>query len=61
MLQAFKPFNRLLRLRCPAPLGGPGGPGDRVWLWPLLTLGALFIGLRWPRRLSRFAPFAPGR
>lgn len=41
---------RLLRLRRVAPLGGPGGPGDRVWLWPLLTLVALLVGLCWPRR-----------
>ena len=44
---------RLLRLRRVAPLGGPGGPGDRVWLWPLLVLGALFVGLRWSRRRAR--------
>jgi hypothetical protein len=27
-------LNRLLRLRRVAPLAGPGGPGDKVWLWP---------------------------
>jgi deazaflavin-dependent oxidoreductase (nitroreductase family) len=49
-LAATTAVYRLLRLRRMAPLGGPGGPGDRVWLWPLLTLGALFVGLRWARR-----------
>lgn len=48
-LAAATAVYRLLRLRRAVPLTGPDGPGDRVWLWPLLTAGALLIGLLWPR------------
>ncbi|PDV98262.1 nitroreductase family deazaflavin-dependent oxidoreductase [Candidatus Chloroploca asiatica] len=41
---------RLLRLRRVAPLAGSGGPGDVIWLWPLLVLLAFLLGRGWPRR-----------
>lgn len=43
---------RLLRIRRVAPLTGPGGPGDRIWVWPLLTVVAFNVGRRWPRSSS---------
>jgi hypothetical protein len=43
---------RLLRIRRVAPLAGPHGPGDRVWVWPLLTVAAFVVGLLWPRHSS---------
>jgi len=29
---------RLLRIECTHALTGPGGPGDRAWVWPLAAL-----------------------
>ena len=49
-LQAATAEYRLLRLRRVAPAAGPGGPGDKVWLWPLLVVGAFLAGRVWLRR-----------
>jgi hypothetical protein len=32
---------RLVRIRRVATRGGPGGPGDQAWVWPLLSTAAL--------------------
>jgi len=48
-LEAATAVYRLLRIRRLAPLNGAGGPGDLVWVWPLLTLGALVAGWIWSR------------
>lgn len=42
---------RLLRIRRTTVLTGRGGPGDLVWLWPLLIL--LILGWLWRRRHGR--------
>ncbi|MGD2059020.1 MAG: nitroreductase family deazaflavin-dependent oxidoreductase [Anaerolineales bacterium] len=34
---------RLVRIRKVAPLTGPGGPGDLVWVWPILVVALLMI------------------
>lgn len=31
----------LVRIRLERPLSGPGGPGDLVWVWPVVGLAAL--------------------
>jgi len=41
---------RLLHLRRGNALTGPGGPGDLAWIWPLTTVGLLWILLRRRRR-----------
>ncbi|MBK8021281.1 MAG: nitroreductase family deazaflavin-dependent oxidoreductase [Chloroflexi bacterium] len=38
---------RLLHIRRTAPCAGPGGPGDLVWVWPVLLVVALFARFRW--------------
>lgn len=43
-LQAATADYRLLRLRRVVPLAGPGRPDDKVWLWPLLVVGAFLAG-----------------
>jgi deazaflavin-dependent oxidoreductase (nitroreductase family) len=48
-LEAATAAYRLLRIRRVAPLPAAGGPGDLLWLWPLLTMVALVVGLAWPR------------
>lgn len=44
-LQAATADYRLLRLCRVVPLAGPGGPGDKVWLLPLLVVAAVAVGM----------------
>jgi deazaflavin-dependent oxidoreductase (nitroreductase family) len=41
---------RLIHLRRSDAVTGPGGPGDLAWIWPLATLGLLWILVRRKRR-----------
>lgn len=41
---------RLLRLERRATLTGPGGPGDLVWVWPVVGLAALLAAVVGKRR-----------
>lgn len=52
-LEAATADYRVLRLRRVAPLTGPGGPGDLVWVWPLLTAAALMAGWLLPHGRRR--------
>ena len=49
-LQRLTTGYRLLRIRRTQTLSGPGGPGDLVWVWPLLTL--LLAVLHLPPRFT---------
>lgn len=40
---------RLLRFTCQQPATGPGGPGDLVWVWPLVAI-LLAIGILLKRK-----------
>lgn len=48
-LEAVTRDYRLIHLHKLQPCTGPGGPGDLVWVWPVLTLFLLRLALR-PRR-----------
>jgi deazaflavin-dependent oxidoreductase (nitroreductase family) len=39
-------YYRLVRIRPHQPLTGPGGPGDLVWVWPLVVLLLVIIYIR---------------
>lgn len=47
-LQAATRDYRLLCLHRVSPLAGAGGPGDKLWLWPLFVVAAFLLG-----RMSR--------
>lgn len=52
-LAAITGAYRLLRIRRVAPIAGLNGPGDMIWVWPLLTVVAFVAGLLWPRSSSQ--------
>jgi len=45
-LAALTPNYRLLHMRRVEPRTGPGGPGDLVWVWPMLVTLLLPLALR---------------
>lgn len=49
-LQAATCEYRLLHLRRIHPLAGSGGPGDKLWVWPLLVVAAFLLGRKSRRR-----------
>jgi hypothetical protein len=52
-LQTATADYRLLHLCRVVPLIGPGGPGDKVWLWPLLVVVAVAVGVFFIERRRR--------
>jgi len=41
---------RLVRIHRTAPITGPGGPGDLIWVWPLVTMALSLMLLLRPRK-----------